>query len=302
MKQNFHNLSAASLRLNGIQQRQQNIYEQVRIEQERTEKVIQLTLENGESIAVTAIAQGVINAHRTTKIEASGHSHSIHGGVEIRKGGKFGINPLKWDASTELIMSAGVKFEHTETSTMQEVWDPQAEELAQLESAQALQQAVNQKQILNANSEATIRTLLLQTAELAIEEKIVLEEMNRLLSEHNDLVNQYNQFLNLREQAKADLVDSNLANPAFRILRDQTTVEAARSIDVAAQFAYLTAKALESEFLIRYPNLRHIFKARTADDVDNFLNDLEAFRVAIGSPGERNRFPYRISVAKISLA
>jgi hypothetical protein len=93
-------------------------------------------------------------------------------------------------------------------------------------------------------------------------------------------------------------VDSNLANPAFRILRDQTTVEAARSIDVAAQFAYLTAKALESEFLIRYPGLSNIFKARTADDVDNFLNELEAFRVSIGSPGERNRYPYRISVAK----
>ena len=67
---------------------------------------------------------------------------------------------------------------------------------------------------------------------------------------------------------------------------------------MAAQFAYLTAKALESEFLIRYPSLNKIFMVRTADDVDNFLNDLEAFRVAIGSPGERNRYPYRLSVAK----
>ena len=40
------------------------------------------------------------------------------------------------------------------------------------------------------------------------------------------------------------------------------------------------------------------FKARTADDVDNFLNELEAFRVAIGSPGVRNRYPYRISLAR----
>lgn len=161
-----------------------------------------------------------------------------------------------------------------------------------------MQQAINQADILNANSAATIKTLLLQTAELAIEKRLAFEEFNRLLSEHNDLYDQYSHFLNLRAQASADLVDSNLANPAFRILRDQTTVEAARSIDVAAQFAYLTAKALESEFLIRYPNLHDIFKARTADDVDNFLNGLEAFRVAIGSPGERNRFPYRISVVK----
>jgi hypothetical protein len=75
-------------------------------------------------------------------------------------------------------------------------------------------------------------------------------------------------------------------------------VEAARTHGLAAQFAYLTAKALEAEFLIRYPELNDIFKARTADDIDNFLNDLEAFRIAIGSPGQLNRFPYRISLAK----
>lgn len=298
MKQNYYNLLATSERINQIQQRLANVYEQVRIEEERTGKVIQLTLQNGDIIAATAIAQGAINARRVTNIDVSTSSANVYAGVEVRKSGKLSINPLKWDAGVELIVSAGAKFEHSETRSSQTVWDPQQEELAKLESEQALQQAVNQAEILNANSAATIKTLLLQTAELAIEKRIVLQEMNRLFSEHNDLVNQYNQFLNLREQARADLVDSNLANPAFRILRDQTTVEAARSIAVAAQFAYLTAKALESEFLIRYPNLDNIFKARTADDVDNFVNDLEAFRVAIGSPGERNRFPYRISVAK----
>jgi hypothetical protein len=297
MKQNFHNLLIASERLNQIEQRQQNVFEQVRIEQERTNKVIELTLQNGDIIAATAIAQGAINAHRTTQIDVSASSHNVHAGVEVRKSFGFSLDPTKW-AKAELILSTGYRFEHSWTSSTQTVWDPAQEELAQLESAQALQQAINQAAITNANSVATIKTLLLQTAELAIEKEIQLKEMNRLLSEHNDLVNQYNQFLNLREQARADVVDSNLANPAFRILRDQTTIEAGRSIDVAAQFAYLTAKALEAEFLIRYPSLNDIFKARTADDVDNFINALEAFRVAIGSPGERNRYPYRISVAK----
>ncbi|MCX6047963.1 MAG: hypothetical protein NT075_22920 [Chloroflexi bacterium] len=298
MKQNYFNLRATSERLNQIQQRMENVFEQVRIEQERTGKVIQLTLQNGDIIAATAIAQGAINALRITNIDVSANSANLYAGVEVRGSAKVSINPLAWDAGFEEILSAGTRFEHSETNSSQTVWDPQQEDLAKLESEQALQQAINQAEVLNANSAATIKTLLLQTAELAIEKKIVLQEMNRLLSEHNDLINQYNQFLNLREQARADLVDSNLANPAFRILRDQTTVEASRSIAVAAQFAYLTAKALESEFLIRYPNLNNIFKARTADDVDNFINGLEAFRVAIGSPGERNRFPYRISVAK----
>jgi hypothetical protein len=298
MKQNFHNLIAASERLNLIQQRLQNVYEQVRIEQERNGQVILLTLQSGESIAATAIAQGAINARRTTEIDVSASTHNIHAGVDVQAKASFSLNPFQIGKSLEVMASAGYRFDQSWTSSTQTVWDPAQNELARLESEQALQQAASQAAILNANSAATIRTLMLQTAELAIEKKIAFEEMNRLLAEHNDLLNQYNHFLNLRSQAQADVVDSNLANPAFRILRDQTTVEAARSIDIAAQFAYLTAKALESEFLIRYPGLNNIFKARTADDVDNFLNDLEAFRVAIGSPGERNRYPYRISLAK----
>ncbi len=298
MKQNFHNLNTVSLRLKQIERRQLNVLEQVRIEEERAGRVIQLTLQSGEIIAATAVAQGAINARRTTEIETTANTHHIYAGAEVRATSKFSINPLNWDFGTELILSGGYKFEHTRSSSTQTVWDPAQEELAALESEQALKQAINQAEIINANSAATIRTLLLQTAELAIEKQIVLEEFNRLLSEHNDLVGQYNHFLNLRAQAQADVIDSNLANPAFRILRDQTTLEAARSIDIAAQFAYLAAKALESEFLVRYPGLNNIFKARTADDVDNFMNDLEAFRVAIGSPGERNRYPYRISVAK----
>ncbi|MCB0124661.1 MAG: hypothetical protein KDE58_20540, partial [Caldilineaceae bacterium] len=298
MAQNYHNLAAVAVRLRQVKQRQENILEQVRIEQERTEQMIQLTLQSGEIIAATALAQGVINAQRTTEVVTTGHSKSHYENVEAGGSFKFGINPLNWDLGMSASLSQGVRWENTEASSTQTVWDPAQEELARLESAQALQQAVNQAQVINANSAATIKTLLLQTSELAIEKEIQLTEMNRLLSEHNDLVNQYHQFLDLREQARADLIDSNLANPAFRLLRDQSTVEASRSIAVAAQFAYLTAKSLESEFLIRFPNLNNIFKARTADDVDNFLNDLEAFRVAIGSPGERNRFPYRISVAK----
>ncbi|MCB0183212.1 MAG: hypothetical protein KDE31_03055, partial [Caldilineaceae bacterium] len=298
MIQNYHNLEAVAVRLRQVKQRQENILEQVKIEQERTGQVIELTLQSGEIISATALAQGVINAQRTTEVVTTGHTKSRYENVEAGGSFKFGVNPLNWDFGMSASLSQGVRWENTEASSTQTVWDPAQEALAKLEGAQALQQAVNQAQVINANSAATIKTLLLQTSELAIEKEIQLTEMNRLLSEHNDLVNQYHQFLDLREQARADLIDSNLANPAFRILRDQTTVEAARSIAVTAQFAYLTAKALESEFLIRYPNLNNIFKARTADDIDNFINDLEAFRVAIGSPGERNRFPYRISVAK----
>lgn len=181
---------------------------------------------------------------------------------------------------------------------MSTVWDPSSTKLGSISGVQALQSAILQADISNANSEATIRNLLLQQSELFIELDIAFREWNRLVDEHRQLKERYQNLLNLRAQAQADVAGSFFSNPAFRLLRDHTTVEAARSHGLAAQFAYLTAKALESEFLVRFPNLNSIFKARTADDIDNFLNELEAFRIAIGSPGELNRFPYRISLAK----
>lgn len=298
MRQNFHNRQAASKRIRQVDERMLNIERQIEIEQQRAQQVIDFTLANGDVISATALAQGAINAQRTTTTTLESSTDNIHAGAEHRTIISGGIWPWDWDVKGEAIISAGYRHEWSWTDSTQTVWDPSAEALAELQGAQALQQAIIESEIISVTSAATVKTMALQISELLIEREILLEEQNRLGAEQNDLVNQYNHLLNLRNQARADLVDSNLANPAFRILRDQTTVEASRSIDVAAQFAYLTAKALEYEFLVRFPNLNDIFKIRTADGIDNFLIDLEAFRVAIGSPGERNRFPYRISLAR----
>jgi hypothetical protein len=181
---------------------------------------------------------------------------------------------------------------------MTAVWDPAAEELGRLNGLRDVQQAATQAAIAGANSEATIRNLLLRQAELLIEMDIAIDEYNRVAAEHNHLVQKYRNWINLRAKAQENLLDSYLNNPAYRILRETETVEAARSHGLAAQFAYLTAKALEYEFLTLPPFTKDIFKARTADDVDNFLIALEQWRVALGSPGDRNRYPYRISVTQ----
>ncbi|MBV7335946.1 hypothetical protein KFU94_48460 [Chloroflexi bacterium TSY] len=214
-------------------------------------------------------------------------------GVPIVGKAKFGID---WETTVSGFI--GYRHSSATTTSVTTVWDPSAEELGAINGVQALQNAIVQAEIANANSEATIRNLMLQQAEVMIELDIAIQEWNRLADEHKRLRERYHNLLNLRAQAQADLANSNLSNPAFRLLRDHTTVEAARSHGLAAQFGYLTAKALEYEFLARYPSLNDIFKARTADDIDNYLKDLEAFRVAIGSPGERNLFPYTISLAK----
>jgi hypothetical protein len=161
-----------------------------------------------------------------------------------------------------------------------------------------VQQAATQAQITGANSNATIRNLLLEQADLMIELDLAINEWNRLSAAHNHLVEKYENLLNLRAQAQDDLLDSYLNNPAYRILRDTKTIEASRSHGKAAQFAYLTAKALEYEYLTPVPFISDIYKARTADDIDNFLIDLEEWNLALGSPGYLNRYPYEISIAQ----
>ena len=47
------------------------------------------------------------------------------------------------------------------------------------------------------------------------------------------------------------------------------------------------------------PFLSDIFEVRTADDIDNFMNQLEVLRVTWeNNQGQVNRYPYRISLAK----
>lgn len=302
MEQNFHNMAAAYDRILLIQQRLNHIPQQIQIEQDRAGQVIALTLENGEDMAAIEYARGVINSYRVTEAVVTAETSSWQAGTEVRSTVSLGIpivnGTLGFGWETQISAYAGYQHANSTTSSVSKVWDPAQQELGFLSSVAALQNAANQAQVIGANSAAVIQNLLLQQAEVMIELDIAVDEFNRVSAEHNQLVDQYHRWVNLREQAQANQLDSYLNNPAYRILRDSLTVEASRSHGLSARFAYLTAKALEYEFLVRYPNLNDIFKARTADDVDNFLNDLEAFRLALGSPGERNRYPYRISLAK----
>jgi hypothetical protein len=299
MEQNYFAMETASERLDLIAQKLENLAAEVESEQLRAGQIISLTLENGAQLAVDAYARGVISAYRVTEAEVRTRNDEIYGGGEVRVGvsNRIGVPP-KWGVDVNASVFAGYRHSESWTNSTTTIWDPSQLELAAIDSVQALREAARQAQITGIESDARIRSLLLQQAELMIEQEIAYIEWNRLSAEHNHLVQQYHNWLNLREQAQEDLVDSYLSNPAYRVLRDSLTVEASRSLELAAQFAYLTAKALEYEFLTPIDFLGDIFKARTADDIDNYLNRLEVLRRSIGSPGERNRFPHRISLAQ----
>ena len=290
MEQNFYAAWAAYDRTRLVQQQLDNILERVRIEEERAGRVITIILETGDQIAALdytiAISSSYSVGESTSTSSGTGHSVSVGGSVTIMPPG-YGFSA-----------SGSKSWSDSTTTGRSTSWNPYREEIAHLTSLKDVLLAAERAEIEGANSDATILNILLQQAELLIELDIANHEYNRLLAAHNHLGESYNNLLDLRAKAQEDLVDSYLNNPAYRILRDTLTVEAGRSHGLAAQFAYLTAKALEYEFLTPPPFTKDIFKARTADDIDNFLIALKQWRVALGGPGDRNRYPYRISIAQ----
>ena len=298
IEQNYYAMVGASQQINLADQRVAHIPEQIQIEQDRAGQVINITLQGGEALSALSYAIGVRQAYRETRTVTNSTTDEWYNDTGVKVSGGFSLNPFNWFGSIQVSASSGYRHSRSKTTSVAKIWDPAQEEIGRLNGLRDVQQAATQAEITGANSDATIRNLLLQQADLMIELDMAINQWNRLSAEHNHLVEKYRNLLNLRAQAQSDLLDSYLNNPAYRILRDTTTVEASRSHGIAAQFAYLTAKSLEYEFLQPVPFMSDIFKARTADDIDNFLLDLEQHRVALGSPGQLNRYPYEISIAE----
>jgi hypothetical protein len=311
MQQNLISMKSAADNIRLVEQRLANIPALVQIEQDRAGRVIQLIRENGQQAAALEYAKGVLLSYHVTEATVDSRAREWWTSVENRNSASvsFGIPLLScsneagclginFGGSIEIINSNGFKWSDTHVKSVSAVWDPAQRELGGINSLQALQQAATQAKIEGANSEAAVRNILLQQAELLIELDLAINEFNRLAAEHDWLIEQYHNWLNLLKLAEADLAESYLSNPAFRILRDSRTIEAARSHALAAQFAYLAAKALEYEFVTPVPFIQDIYKARTADDVDNFLIRLHQQRLALSTVADPNRYPYEISLAK----
>ncbi len=127
-----------------------------------------------------------------------------------------------------------------------------------------------------------------------------MAEFNKLSAEHNYLVERRSRLLNKRFQAihRVASHNSHLLSPAYRIWRDSLTTQSAEAIALAAQFAYLTARAAEYDLLTPYPSLGDIFRARTGNDIRLFLDGLKVWVLALDLPGQLNRYPYTLSLAQ----
>jgi hypothetical protein len=301
MQQNGIETHGALLRIAHIEQQLANNLADIEIEQQRAESVINIINANAERINAIELARGMTQAYRTTETIMKTQEMKVRVGIEDRLTVQANMNPMGCaaggcGATYTRSFYAGVEWGWTTAETSQTTFDPTQLQLGELSGLQALQQAMSQVAIEGTNKEAYVQRKFLERAELLIQLDIAINEWNRHLAVHNQLVADYEHWLNLRELARNDLADSYLTNPAYRILRDSATFEAARSHAIAARYAYLTAKALEYDLLSPIPITNEIFKARTADDIDNFLLDLRQYELA--TEQQLARRSYSISVAE----
>ncbi len=316
MSQNKAALETAILRLLLAQQQAQDVVSSIEIEQARSAATIRIITKTGQEIAASQLAIGMLEAERSTLTRAysseiknnlllaSSTKASLSTEVEVGVGG-----PLKLANSGTLFkvgVEASVELKNElnwgliQLSSIATVNDPNAYKIAQENSFQSLKQAVSDADVEGAASAATVKNLFLQLAEAKIEEQIARSEVNQLIAEHNSLVQKEGRLTNDRSLSANRVLTANshLLNPAYRILRDTLTLQASKSQGLAAQFAYLTAKAAEYDLLTTYPKLNDVYKARTWADLRLFLDNLKVWYQANNQPGQLNRYPYTLSLAK----
>jgi PKD repeat protein len=312
MGQNFGAGDAASLRMGLARLRAQNIVEQIRIETERAGQVVKLITQLGEEIHALDLAIGVLNSVKTSKTDIKSHEGQFYAGAEVRAEVFTGMectvsaNPFnsgaEWKSgwSASLAAYAGGKYTYTHVGSTATQTDLSAIPISEKESLKALKQAVIESDIEGANSAAVLANLLLQELEAVEEYEIAVADFNKLTAEHNYLAERHSRLLNKRYQAinRVASHNSHLLNPAYRIWRDSLTTQSLQAHGLAAQFAYLTARAAEYEMLTPYPDLGDIFRARTANDIRLFLDGLKVWVQALDRPGQLNRYPYTLSLAR----
>lgn len=312
IQRNFFDLDAASLRVGLAWMKAQDIVERIQIEQNRVEQVIQIDLGLTRQISVIDLAVSKLNAYKESYTQLGAAEHKIAAGFKasadyyVQTEVKGSINPLASGAEAKsglkVTLGTYVGYEASArwVSSASVTWVPNVEKIGEWQNIKTLQQAEARAQILNANSEATIRNLLIQQSQALIEYEIAQVAFHKLAAEHNQLAGRVAWYLNKRAQAadKVAKYNSHLLSPAYRIMRDTLTIQSAEAHDLAAQFAYLTARAAEYELLTPYPDLDAIYRARTSNDIRLFLDDLTVWYQALNLPGQLNRYPYTISIAK----
>lgn len=191
------------------------------------------------------------------------------------------------------------------TSAGEVTFHPGAVVEAGLRPAQIMRQAAHDMEIADANSEAVVRNLFYDMAEAQGEIDIAAQQYQSMLTRFNGVVGQtgHDVYQSKREHAYTTALPAN--DPSYRMVRDSRRLELASQLELAARLAYLAARRAEYEYTARLSannfRISDIYKARTANDILKFLQDLDG--AVANLPGgvrdaETNQSDLTISVAQ----
>ncbi|MEZ4674346.1 MAG: hypothetical protein R2932_08900 [Caldilineaceae bacterium] len=158
--------------------------------------------------------------------------------------------------------------------------NPGAAVEAVLRPLQIMYQVAHDIKVENANSEAVVQNLFYDLAEAIGEIDIAVQQYNAMLTNFNGVVGQtgHDVFESKRQHAYTTALPAN--DPSYRMVRDSRRLELAQALETASRLAYLAARRAEYEYTARLSannfRISDIYKARTANDILLFLQNLDA--------------------------
>jgi hypothetical protein len=219
-------------------------------------------------LAVEAAIQKRDNIYKRKEFEENRN-------VEVNNTIMWGARNLSLlDAAKELTACCQV------SSAGEYTFNPLSPLAATIAGLQRVVEAVNETAVADIESATVVRNLLLDLAEAELEIKSAAQQYQATLTEFNGVVGQtgHDVYQSKREHAYITALPAN--DPSYRMVRDSRRLELATQLETAARQAYLAARRAEYEYTARLSannfRISDIYKARTANDILIFLQNLDA--------------------------
>lgn len=247
LDQQYRSIEVARLRILKNKTDISNLNKEVQIEQQRAADVSGIIIRYGNKQAKLTEEIGDINAAQAGANQLTDY---------------FNPANLVSGASIAIALNFGVQ-------TIGEL------EKAKLEARKERLAALEQSEIVGAESAARVKTLLLRMNTLVLDSQEASLLLNQEMARMTALYREKGELEKRLAEAKTELASRYFADPLHRITSQSTMIDANLAFDEAQKWMFFMARALDykinsaftNNFLGRTWNSHSVFKARNADEL-----------------------------------
>lgn len=259
-------LRAAALRMNLVETRIRNLAEEVRIEHERARQVAgihtaqaELILSSGERLNALVAEAAIVDGIAASQMALTG---IIGGIINLGRDPAQLVNAVGSALASATSIPAKASIEQRRNT---------------LQAYQSAQVAFDQARETLANSAAAIKTKLLESATLAVEQELARES---LVQAGGAVLGVHQRALQLAQQRAALRAHAGTETRRmlqFRLYSDNLELRARDSFRLLLRWAYLATRAMEYELNLTYPDAGSLWLSRTSDEINGYLVRLDTF-------------------------